>query len=477
MERSAAETNSDQPSLLCIDIGTTSVKAALVDVNGRAEVLSREQVLFHEEDLYRWHATTWERAVEGLVSRMPWRSPVAGIVVSGNGPTLVPLDARGNEVGRVLMWMDGRDEQLAEDRSFFLPKVAWLRAHRPADFERVRTFISCPEYIAFVLTGETVTVSPSDEFAPYIWTANSIDAYRLDSDLFPRFIRPGEAIGETGVGSRNTFGLPPGIPVYVGGPDFLMSLLGTATVRDGRVCDRAGTSEGINACSAGAVDDVRVRCLPHVVPGLYNNAGILSSTGRMFEWFRDISGQTQESYDLMLRNISRLDRTRDVPWFFPSLHQGASWEFSRGMFIGLGAIHGRVEMGRAVVESIGFSVREAVEILEENDLSVGEIRACGGQAKNHTWNQMKADIIGKPLLVPQVEDAELVGNAAVGFFGLGLYDSLADAAESLVHFKAEYSPQADEHLEVHRAIPSLSGGVRPSAECAAGGGVSPQLSR
>ncbi|HUX14366.1 MAG TPA: FGGY-family carbohydrate kinase, partial [Spirochaetia bacterium] len=326
-----------------------------------------------------------------------------------------------------------------------LPKAAWLRAHRPADFERVRTFISCPEYIAFVLTGEAATVSPSDEFAPYMWTSDSIDAYRLDAELFPPFIRPGDTVGSTGTGSRNTFGLPAGIPVYVGGPDFLMSLLGTATVRDGRTCDRAGTSEGINACSAGAVDDPRVRCLPHVIPGLYNNAGILSSTGRMFEWFRDISGQTQESYDLMLRNISRLDRARDVPWFFPSLHQGASWEFSRGMFIGLGAMHGRVEMGRAVVESIGFSVREAVEILEENDLTVDEIRACGGQAKNHTWNQMKADITGKPLLVPQVEDAELVGNAAVGFFGLGLFETLSDAAERLVRFKAEYSPHPDEH--------------------------------
>jgi len=431
--------------LLCIDVGTTSVKVAIVDADGRAQAESREHILFREEDLFNWHADVWTGALSSLVSRIPMRGGITGVVISGNGPTIVPLDAQSREVGRVLMWMDGREERLAGDRSFFLPKAAWLRAHRPADFERVRSFVSCPEYIAFELSGERVTVTPSEEFSPYIWTRESIDAYGFDASLFPRFIRPGELVGKTNAAAAERFALPAGVPVYVGGPDFLMSLLGTATVRKGRTCDRAGTSEGINASSSAAVDDPRVRCLPHVIPGLYNNAGILSSTGRMFEWFRDISGQTQASYEIMLREIAGLDRSRDLPWFFPSLHQGASWEFSRGMFIGLGAIHGRVEMGRAVVESIGFSVREAVEILEENRLPVDEIRVCGGQAKNHIWNQMKADIIGKPLLVPEVEDAELIGNAAVGFTGLGVFSSLTDAAEGLVHFKAEYRPDAEAH--------------------------------
>lgn len=431
--------------LLCIDVGTTSVKVAIVDTTGRAQAESREHILFREEELLNWHAETWNRALSVLISRIPVRGEITGVVISGNGPTIVPLDAQLHEVGRVLMWMDGREERLAGDRSFFLPKAAWLRAHRPADFERVRSFVSCPEYIAFELCGEVVTVAPSEEFSPYIWTKESIEAYGFDLSLFPRFVRPGELVGMTLATASERFGLPPGVPVYVGGPDFLMSLLGTATVRQGRTCDRAGTSEGINASSSSTVDDPRVRCLPHVIPGLYNNAGILSSTGRMFEWFRDISGQTQASYEIMLREIAGLDRSRDLPWFFPSLHQGASWEFSRGMFIGLGAIHGRVEMGRAVVESIGFSVREAVEILEENSLAVQEIRVCGGQAKNHIWNQMKADIIGKPLAVPEVEDAELIGNAAVGFTGLGVFASLTEAAEELVHFKAEYRPDPEAH--------------------------------
>ncbi|WP_455383323.1 xylulokinase, partial [Salinispira pacifica] len=229
------------PKLLCIDVGTTSVKAALVDESGRAEALSREHVLFHEEELTNWHAERWLTAIGELVSRLPLPAELRGVVISGNGPTLVPLDARGEEVGRVLMWMDGRDERLPDQPSFFLPKAAWLRTHRPADFERVRTFLSCPEYIAFALTGEAVTSMPSGDFAPYIWTDESMNAYGLDSALFPRPVSPGEPAGLTRKARVERFGLPHGIPVYVGGPDFLMSLLGTATVREGRSCDRAGT--------------------------------------------------------------------------------------------------------------------------------------------------------------------------------------------------------------------------------------------
>ncbi|HUX50739.1 MAG TPA: FGGY-family carbohydrate kinase [Spirochaetia bacterium] len=431
--------------LLCIDVGTSSVKAACVDQEGRAEGLSREPVLFAEHELLAFPPGRWTEAMRSLIARMPMRGLVAGVIVSGNGPTLVPLDGDGHEIGPALMWVDNRAHRIDGQPSFFLPKAAWMRDTDPASFERVRTFVSCPEYLGFILTGNAVTVTPSADFSPYIWTNEGIDAYRMDRGLFPPFVHPGDMTGTVSLQASATYGLPAGIPVFAGGSDFLMSLLGTATVVPGRTCDRAGTSEGINACSSHPISDRRLRSLPHVIPGLFNNAGILTSTGRMFEWFRGISGQTHVNYDMMLRDVVHLEHGRDIPWFFPTLRPGETWEFSRGMFIGLGPMHGREEMGRAVVESIGYSVREAIELLEENGEDISDLRASGGQAKNVVWNQMKANIVGKPILVPRVEDAELVGNAAAGFFGLGAYQSLAEAAETLVHIKAEYLPDTEEH--------------------------------
>ncbi len=110
------------------------------------------------------------------------------------------------------------------------------------------------------------------------------------------------------------------------------------------------------------------------------------------------------------------------------------------MFVGLGADHGKNEMGLAVVESIGFAVRQSVEILENHGCGIDVIRVSGGQAKNPTWNQMKADIVGKPLMIPEVEDAELVGDLCAGLVGKGRYRDVVEASENVVRFKKDFVP-------------------------------------
>ncbi|NBC30946.1 MAG: carbohydrate kinase, partial [Spirochaetes bacterium] len=271
--------------------------------------------------------------------------------------------------------------------------------------------------------------------------------YGLDPEKLPPFVHVGDVVGHVTRPAARRFGLSAGVPVVAGGSDFIVSLLGTGAVDPGVTCDRAGTSEGVNYCSAAPVDDPRLRCLPHPVPGFYNVAGVLSSTGTIFEWFRDISGQKKRSYAEMLADIRSVDDHVHVPWFFPSLHEGAAWEFSRGMFIDLGADHGPKEMGRAVVESIGYAVREVIDVLEQNGCRVGELRVCGGQGRNEIWSQMKANMVGRPLAIVEVVDAELLGNACAAYVGLGRFGSVAEASRALVRIARRYDPQA------HRLTP------------------------
>jgi xylulokinase len=357
----------------------------------------------------------------------------------------------------VLLWLDGRERPIEGNKSLFLPRINWLKEKAPEQFSRLGSVVSFPEYLYYRLTGELVTISPSEEFSPYIWAPEEIDRYGLEQSLFPPYVRPGELVGRVNRQGFERFGIGEGTPVAAGGSDFLMSLIGTGAVRPGRTCDRAGTSEGINHCAKRPAKDSRLRSLPHTVPGLYNVAGILSSTGMLFEWFRGISGQEGRDYVEMIREIQGMAHAKDIPWFFPSLHQGAAWEFRRGMFIELGARHGRGDMGLAVVLSIGFAVREAIEIMGENGIEPVELRACGGQAKNAPWNQMKADIVGLPILVPEVEDAELVGNACAAFMALGAFGSLAEASEELVHFSRRYEPRTTEHERYEEAYQEYQG--------------------
>lgn len=421
------------------------MKAGAISSSGHLLAFARKRLIRREQELTDWHAEAWDEALSLLIGELSDYARPECVVISGNGPTLVGLTKGGAPMEPVLLWLDGRERPLPGNRSLFLPRINWLREERPETFERLGSVVSFPEYLYYRLTGELVTISPSEEFNPYIWDQEGLQRYGFDSSLFPPYLQPGKLVGRVNRQGFERFGIGEGTPVAAGGSDFLMSLIGTGAVRPGRTCDRAGTSEGINHCSEVPAPDSRLRSLPHVVPGLYNVAGILSSTGMLFEWFRGISGQDGRDYVEMIRELQSIAHQEDIPWFFPSLHQGAAWEFRRGMFIELGARHGRGEMGLAVVLSIGFAVREAIEIMGENGIEPTELRACGGQAKNAPWNQMKADIVGLPILVPEVEDAELLGNACAAFVGLGEYDSIVEASDALVHFSRRYEPRASEH--------------------------------
>jgi len=447
-------TPADERLVLAVDIGTSSIKVGTITEGGRLVESGREHVLTHYTDVRRWSTGWWNSALARILSQMTTVGSVSAVAVSGNGPTIVPLGAEpageGGEEGLpyssldpVLMWLDGRELPLQGERSFFLPKIAWLARNEPERYAAARWFVSGPEYIGYMLTGELFTITPTQEFKPYIWDHAAAERYGVDAEKLPPFVYVGETVGRVRRSASDRFKLPAGIPVVAGGSDFIVSLLGTGAVEPGLTSDRAGTSEGVNYCSAAPVDDPRTRCLPHPVAGLYNVAGVLSSTGTIFEWFRDISGQKERSYADMLEDIRSVGDGVHVPWFFPSLHEGAAWEFSRGMFIDLGAEHGSREMGRAVIESIGYAVREVIDVLEQNGCHVRELRVCGGQGRNDIWSRMKANMIGRPLAIVEVIDAELLGNACAAFVALGSYRDVVEASRAMVRIARRYDPQPE----------------------------------
>lgn len=410
---------------------------------------SRTPVWMHRQRLDTgsgWVAERWVSALQATVDQAPKPLSLSAVALSGNGPTIIPVGREGQPLADALLWSDERELRVAGSASFFLQKVNWIRRNRPDIADACWQYMTCPEYLIFLMGGDVHTTSPSVDFDPFVWTDAELNAYEIPSGQVPPIVRPGAPVGRTNARTQELFGLPVDVPLFAAGPDFLMSLLGTDTVRPGTTCDRAGTSEGINHCSADPISADGVRTLPHVVPGLWNIAGILSSTGRIFEWFRRISRQQAVSYDHMLAEIEA-SGFEHYPFFFPSMHQGAAWEFSQGMFVGLRSDHTTAAMGRGVVHSIGFAVRQSVERLQESGCAVEELRACGGQAKNSIWNQMKADIIGLPVVCPETLDAELVGNLCCALAGAGDHESPEEAAGTAVVLGRRYNPREEQRAQ------------------------------
>ncbi|MCL2791769.1 MAG: FGGY-family carbohydrate kinase [Spirochaetaceae bacterium] len=428
--------------VLAVDIGTSSIKAAIIDKKG-SPLSSRK--IFYEDiggDVYNWKTSYWIDSLKKILKDLPLLEEAEAVVFSGNAPSVIPIDKNGNYIEESLLWVDNKKIDIEDKNSFFLPKIAWFKENRKDIYHNISSFIPLAGFFPYLLTGEFKEPLPNKEFTPYLWTEDSVKKLGLECSAFPQFVLTGDLIGNISEKGSREFYLKQGIPLFAGANDYLMALLGTGTIFEGAVCDRAGTSEGINYCTKKSIEFDGLRVLPHIVEGFYNTSGILASSGKIFDWFRKISGQENRAYTTLIKEISKVIHNNDHLYFFPSLKRDSVWQFSGGAFVGLEVRHGIPETGAAVLKSIGFSVREVIRIMESYSLGVEDIRLSGGQAKNSLWSQIKADMIGKKLLVPEVKDSELVGCACVAFKGLGLYSSLTQASQEMVRIKEVYKPNA-----------------------------------
>jgi xylulokinase len=251
--------------LLTVDIGTSSLKSALWDYEGNRFAFVTFPLSVNISDGQKCEVTCsqWLHAFENCCLRLGNLADVSVIIISGNGPTLVPvLEGRFSENGafpaaeNARLWLDRRavkyQAQVSDlmggfvDACFFLPKILSIKNDENELYRKVKYFLGCPEYLAYVLTGEARTVFPSDGFDRWFWDNAVLEKLELDAEKMPAFIRPGEPFGTVLQKSASFFGLNNNVPVISGGPDFFASILGAGITEPCQACDRTGSSEGIN---------------------------------------------------------------------------------------------------------------------------------------------------------------------------------------------------------------------------------------
>jgi xylulokinase len=462
--------------LLTIDIGTSIFKSAIWDFEGNRLAFASVPLSICQSEGLRHEADSgqWLRAFEDCCRALGTRAPganihlnsIEAIIICGNGPSLTPVLAApltetepGGESGLALhaapsrLWLDRRAVEAAKqvsvlaggfvDPGFFLPKALDIKINEPLLYENTKVFLGCPELLAYTLTGEARTVFPSDGFERWFWNDSILESLGLDKEKFPPFIRPGEVFGRLIPKVAARFGFKPDLRVISGGPDFFAAILGTGVIRPGQVCDRAGTSEGINACTERRVSDERLMSYNHPVKPFWNLSGIVSTTGKAIEWGRDLLGI--ESYDAFhaLAQTARAGAGGLV--FLPYLagERAPVWDPSkRGVLRGLSLATGRPEFARSVLEGICFAIRDITGIMEKDGVVIEELRVAGALSGSDLLNQIKADITKKPVIVPGQKETELMGLAIIGSCALGKYASFAEATSALVKIDKEFLPDA-----------------------------------
>jgi xylulokinase len=418
-------------AVLAVDVGTSSLKAALVTAEGG--VLASSRARFPRSDrLYARSVDDWADALASAVSSLrigEASAEISAIAISGNGPTVVAIGPDGS-AGRVLLWNDAGPPEAEPPASagagpsLFIPRILAYARLFPADFGRARWMLSGPESLVHALTGEAVTVLPESRYESAYWTQEALAAFGLDPARLAPFVAPGTRCGHLAASlpaARPLLaaGVPPLTPVLACGPDFFVALVGTDALEPGRALDRAGTSEGLNVCVARETPMTSVRILPSPIAGLWNASYLIPDSGARFHAYRRETGQGGRSYPEIMDEIVS---SPILPGKGETLHPG-----------------------RRVVEEIGFAVRAGVETLRATTGHDPAYRLSGGQARNGAWNQMKADIAGATFTRAATSDCELLGNAAIAFRALGDAGSLEEAAARVSRVVTVYEPDPSRH--------------------------------
>ncbi len=454
--------------ILTIDLGTTNCKAALFDQHG--DMIHYDSITLDQSsfllDGQLIEPIAFAKALKHVCTHLPHTKEIAAIIVTGSGPSLVPVEKEVLFEDDLLyaksfsarLYLDRRGVEEAKivssvwdsfvDPSFFLPKALYI-AHKEREiYEKSISFLSSYDYINYLLTGELRGIIHAPDAIKWYYNDEVLEKLHLDTEKFPPLISPGTIIGKVSHLAQKAFNFSPHTQVIAGGPDFLISILGSSAVHPGMVCNRGGTSEGINVCSLVPTQDKRLMSYLHPISPYYNISGIISTSGKAISWAKEMINIDSTSYEDMYYRINKVAPGSGNLVFLPYLtgERAPVWDSTaKGVFSGLSLSTSKWHILRSVVEGVCFAIRDVIETIEDIGQEVTTLRSIGGGAHIGTLQQIKANITQKEVAVPFQRESEMVGAMALAQHALKRFDSLQQACTSLISFSHFYTP--DETLK------------------------------
>lgn len=460
---------------LAIDIGTGSVRAALVDGAGRiVRIAAREhdQIVprfgWAEQRPADWWAGT-VAAIRTVLDDVPdARDRIAVVVACGQMHGTVLVDAAGRPtLENVPLWNDKRTVDLVRDfeqanqpETYLAEcgnpptpawpgfKLAWLRDHAPDAYARAARVIMPKDYINLRLTGE-IAMDEGDASCSFLmnpktrqWSESMVGRLGLDAAKLPPIRNPLDMLGTVTAAAARETGLADGTPVLVGGADYPVALLGSGACRPGLVSDVTGTSSILTLIAPAPLLDPDISNVA-TVEGNWGPFALLESGGDAMRWARRALHEGRESYDQIVERAESAPVGADGLFFLPFLtgERLGAHRNARAQFFGLGAGHGLSHMNRAILEGVAFAGVRHLRIMEEaSGQKIERVIASGGGAKTGFWLRIKASALGVPFVVPEEQECGILGSAAMGFVATGRFSSLDQAVSAFVRHRDEILP-------------------------------------
>ncbi len=458
--------------ILGVDVGTQGARALICDSDGvvvaRAE---RPFVSRSPEDLpsgwFEQRPSDWWAATTRCLQRISQlakgsgidTTALAGLSVTSTSGTVCLVDEAGEVIRPALMYNDSRALGEAEEvnqvgaaladklgycfsSSFALPKLLWLQRHESARFYRARHFLSPTDFVTGRLTGRFGVTDYSNalktgyDLIDDQWPDFIAADLGIPEGPLPRVVAPGTEIGAVCPEAAGQTGLPAGTPVLAGMTDGCASQMSTGAVAPGQWSSTLGTTLVIKGVTRELLRDPlgRVYCHRHPeghwLPGGASNTGGESISVRF------------DPADLDRLNAGVLDVAPTSLIVYPLVRRGERFPFAepeaQGFVIGQPA--GDLELYAAHLEGVAYVERLAYQVLEDLGAEIGgEIYAAGGATASRPWLQLRADVLGKMLRVPEMSGGAF--GAAVVAAGSTFWHGLVPAARAMVHIDEDVEPR------------------------------------
>lgn len=477
--------------LLGIDIGSTTMKALVYDLEGR--VVSRAsratRSLANDPAHPNWQVylpdDIWDgiaAAIHEAVSRIGSGDRIRAAAVTGLGADAVPLDREGQPVYPFINWLCTRTAaqfdwwmaNVGVEKTFEITgwqpfvwstvlRFMWLRDTEPEIARRVHKWLIVEDFVNYRLTGVYSTdytdASPTLLFDQHrlTWSDELLQRAGVEPSVLPTPQPSGSLVGRVTAEAARVTGLARGMPVYQGGHDYLIAALAAGTITPGVVLDVTGTWEMVLTPTVAPQWTPETRELgltleASPIPGTYCLWGG-GTAASMLEWYkeqigcdaRQLAEADQGAIWSNLMEEAKLSPPGANGIFFLPHFNGTTCPTldprSLGAFIGLNDTTRQGDLVRAMIEGLDYAFVDMLKAVEQGAGATAEkIVAIGGAVRNEFWMQNKADVCGRPIDVPEIEEATALGAAMLAGTGCGCYRDLQEAAQRVYKPGKVYEP-------------------------------------
>ncbi len=460
----------NRPVSLGIDLGTSELKAILMDLDGTVLAhsgvrlsVSRRHSGWSEQAPEDW----WQACLQALAQLRGHAAfaRVACIGLSGQMHGAVLLGADNRVLYPAILWDDSRAvaeaEQLGAEFSevtgslpmagLTAPKLLWLQQHEPEVFKAIACVLSPKDYLRLRLTGERIS-DMSDaagtlwlDVAQRQWFSPMLRATGLAPQQMPRLVEGGTA---SACLTASDLGLSTDVVIAGGGGDNPVAAVGIGAINAGDGFITLGTSAAIVAITDHAAGNPAsaVHSFCHALPNRWYTMGAMLAGASCLRWVTRLTGQPDEQ--------ALLDQVQvqlpiaqpvplDTPLFLPYLageRTPHNDPLLRGGFMNLGHDCTPAMLGYAVMEGVGFGLLDALRAVQSAGADIDACALVGGGARSEYWAQLLANILRREIFTLHGSELSVcIGAAKLGFLAIGEGDGLLRAG---LPVKARYLPDA-----------------------------------